>query len=172
MPSPKKIEIVKKLKETLEGAKSLVLTRYQGLSTSQLDNLKKEMEKSGAKLLVVKNTLLKVVLDDLKINLPDEVFQGPTAVILAFDEGLKSLKGLSAFAKTTEGRPEIKLSFIEGQLFNKDQSLVLSTLPGREVLVGKFLGLLSSPIQRLVVSLKSDQRKLIFVLNEISRKKV
>lgn len=169
MPSTKKIELVKKLNETLKGVKGLILTNYQGLSTFQLEKLKRDVEKAHGKVVVAKNTLLKVVFRQLKIKLPETILKGPTAVVLTFDEGLEALKSLVAFAKKSEGRPSLRLSFIDGQIYDQNQSLTLASLESREILLAKFLGHLSSPLRRLVTSLKSDQRKLVLVLNQVAR---
>lgn len=147
------------------------MAQYQGLSTTQLENLKKEVEKFNAKMIVAKNTLLRVVLNDLKIGIPEGILQGPTAVILTADEGLNALKSLVGFAKTSNDLPKIKLSLIEGQTYDSAQSVTLAGLPSKEVLIGKLLGLLNSPLTRLLDSLKSDQRKLVFVLSEIGKRK-
>lgn len=171
MPSTKKLELVKKLNETLKEAKGLVLTHYQGLSTFQLENLKKDVAKANGRLLVSKNTLLKVVLRQLKIRLPEVILKGPTAVVLVFDDGLAVLKSLVNFAKNANGRPSLRLSFIDGEIHDENQSLTLASLQSRAVLLAKFLGLLESPLRRLATSLKSDQRKLVIVLNEVAKKK-
>ena len=163
MPTPNKIKIVHELTENLKRAKSFVLTDYQGLSTFQLEKIKKEVEKVNAKLIVTKNTLLNLALKTLKIELPTEVFKGTTALLINFSEDLGSLKSLVSFAKGTN-LPKIKIGYFENTLYSQVQVTELSTLPTKEVLLAKFLGLLVSPLQRLVSSLKSDQRKLAFIL--------
>ena len=170
MPTAKKVEIVTELTESLIKAKSFVLTDYQGLSTFQLESLKKEVEKVNAKLVVTKNTLLNLALKTLKIEMPEEVFKGTTALLINFSEDLGSLKSLVSFAKGTN-LPKIKIGYFENTTYSPVEVIELSTLPSREIMLAKFLGLLISPLQRLVNSFKSDQRELAFVLNEIAKKK-
>lgn len=172
MPTTKKIEIVEKLGKDLKEAKSFVITSYQGLKTLQVEALKKELEKNKGRLLVAKNTLISIVLKEHKIEIPQEALSGPTALLLNFDDGVKALKSFVDFAK--KFGPEalkIKLSYFEGKILDGAQTLALSALPSREVLLTKILGLMNSPIQNFVTVLKADQRKLVMVLSEIAKRK-
>lgn len=171
MPTNKKIEIIKNLTQNLKEAKSFVISAYQGLKTSQIEALKKDIEKDKGKLMVAKNTLIGIALKERKIEVPEEVLSGPTALLLNFDDGGKALKSFVDFAK--KNGPEalkIKLSYFEGKILDGAQTLALSALPPREVLLTKILGLMNSPIQNLVTVLKADQRKLVVVLDEIAKK--
>lgn len=170
MPNLKKIALVKELMEKLKKAKSLVLAQYQGLNTQQLESLKKGVEKADAKIIIAKNTLLALALKDQGINLPKSWFQGPTAVLLNFSPSLEALKSLMNFGRVAgAGLPKAKGGYFENQIYDQDQVTKLSELPAREVLLAKLLGLLKSPIQRLVTVFKSDQTKLVFVLKEVAR---
>lgn len=172
MPTNKKIEIVEKLNKDIKEAKSFVVTSYQGLKTLQVEALKKEIEKDKGKLMVAKNTLINIVLKEHKIEVPEDVLTGPTAILLNFDDGVKALKSFVDFAK--KNAPEalkVKLSYFEGKILDAAQTVALSALPAREVLAGKILGLMNSPLTNFVTVLKADQRKLVIILNEISKRK-
>lgn len=172
MATTKKVEIVKNLSQNLKGVKSFVISSYQGLKTSQIENLKKEIEKDKGKLVVAKNTLINIALKESKIEVPQEVLSGPTALLLNFEEGVKSLKSFVDFAKKIGPEAlKIKLGYFEGKILDGAQTVALSQLPSREVLVAKILGLMNAPLQNFVVVLKADQRKLVMVLSEISKRK-
>lgn len=172
MPTQKKIETVKKLTQNLAEAKSFVLAAYEGLKTSEIDGLKKEVEAKGSKFLVVKNTLTSLALEQRGIELPSEVLNGSTAILLNSQPGLEGLKALTKFAKSL-GREvlKIKLGFFDGRVFNGAETLTMASLPGREVLLSQFLGLMNSPLTNFVAVLKADQRKLAVMLNEVAKKK-
>lgn len=172
MPTTKKVEIVKKLNKSLKDAKSFVITSYQGLKTSQVEALKKEIEKDRGKLVVAKNTLFNIALKKQKIEVPDEVLSGQNALFLSFDEGVKALKSFVAFAKKEAAESLIiKLGYFEGKILDAASTITLSALPPREVLAAKVLGLMNAPLVNFVTVLKADQRKLVFVLSEIIKKK-
>jgi large subunit ribosomal protein L10 len=172
MPTAKKVEIVKGLNQNLKEAKSFVISAYQGLKTSQVETLKKEIEKDKAKLLVAKNTLINIALKEHKIEVPQEALSGPTALLLNFGDGVKALKSFVDFAKKIGPETlKIKVSYFEGKILDAAQTVALSALPAREVLAAKILGLMNSPIANFVTVLKADQRKLVTVLSEIAKKK-
>ncbi len=172
MPTTKKAEIIDELSEQLKKARSFALIQYQGLTTPQLESLKGEMEKSNAKLTIAKNTLLNLALQKVKAAVPNSALKGPTALLLNYTDGTASLKSLLDFKKGL-GRetPQVKLSFFDGQIYSEAKTLILASLPSREVLISRLNQLLEMPLKRLVLALKNDQRKLVFVLNMVRKKK-
>lgn len=170
MPTPKKFEAVKEFESNLKKTKSLILLVYQGLKTLQIEQLKKELAQSGAKMVVAKNTLMNIAFKKEKIEIPQEILQGPTAVILNPEEGLESLKSLVKFAKSLgPDLLHIKAGWFENKVLAGEEMAVLASLPDRKQLLAKLLGVLKSPLQKLVSDLKSGQMKLVIVLNQISK---
>ena len=171
MPTTKKVEIVDNLVKSLKEAKSFVITSYQGLKTSRVEALKKEIEKDKGRLVVAKNTLINIALKERKVEVPEDVLSGPNALLLSFSDAVAALKSFVTFAKK-EG-PEalkIKLSYFEGKILDAASTMTLSALPSRGELAAKVLGLMNAPLQNFVTVLKADQRKLVIVLNEIAKK--
>ena len=70
MPSEKKTQIVKNLKEKLAKAKGIVLADYQGLSVPEVEALRKQLKESKADYQVVKNTLLGLTFKNSNFQLP------------------------------------------------------------------------------------------------------
>lgn len=140
----------------------MILADYKGLTVEQLRKLREEIKKVGGNLFVVKNTLLKKAMEQLKLTKENFDFTGPTAVILA-DEEMGALKAIAGFAKSTN-LPSLKWGLLN-QLFTDKNALTrLSTLPTREQLMAQLTGLLASPLPRLVYSLKFNPQKLIITL--------
>ena len=57
------------------------------------------------------------------------------------------------------------------RVMDKDQVTRLALLPGRDVLLGKFVGGLKSPVQKLHSVLSSPLRSLAAVLKQVSEQK-
>ncbi len=179
MPNEKKIQIVKDLKERLSKAQGVVLTDYQGLSVPEVETLRVSLQKAGASYQVVKNTLLNLALKDpdSRFTRPtspaselaggrainDSRFTGPTAVVLSNDDEIKPLKALYDFAKEHEAL-EVKGGFFEGAFLAAEKLKEIAMLPSREVLLAKVVGMLQSPIRRLVNVGKGNQIGLVRVL--------
>ena len=164
MPNERKIQIVEQLKEKLLKAKGVVLTDYQGLSVPEVEALRMSLREVSADLQVVKNTLLKLALEQgAKGKVQSAKLVGPTAVVLSYEDEIAPLKALYDFVKEHEAL-KIKGGFFEGAWLLGEKLKEIAALPEREVLLAKLLGMLQSPISRLVSAGKGNQIALVRVL--------
>lgn len=175
MPNERKIQIVEQLKEKLAKAKGVVLTDYQGLSVPEVEALRVNLREVNADYQVIKNTLLELALEQSsKFNPEAEQvrygagvqgsrFVGPTAIILSHEDEMAPLKALCDFAKEHEAL-KVKGGFFEGVFLAAEKLKEIASLPSREVLLTKVVGMLQSPIVRLVNLGKRDQIGLVRVL--------
>lgn len=162
--NPKNKEIVKELSTALEGAQSVVVTDYRGLTHKQLEDMRKTLKKAGAGLTVVKNSLLHLAFPELK-----EKMTGPTAIVYTKEgDVLAPLRELAKAIKTL-GLPKIKLALIENIAYDENQALAIAKLPGKEVLQAQVVGGLKSPIYGLVYTLNGNLQKLVYVLSQIKK---
>jgi len=164
MPNEKKVQIVEQLKERLSKAQGVVLTDYQGLSVPEVEVLRRNLQAAGANYQVVKNTLLKLALEqNSKLKMQGEKFVGPTAVVLSKDDEIKPLKALYDFAKEHKAL-KIKGGFFEGGWTVGEKLKEIAQLPSHEELLARLLGMMQSPITRFVNVSKGTQRNLVGVL--------
>ena len=63
--------------------------------------------------------------------------------------------------------PKIKLGFWEKELISAEKVMQLASLPGLNELQAKLVGILNSPINRLVLTLNGNLQKLVFVLKGV-----
>ena len=166
MKKQEKIFFVENLTEELKSAKSVVLVNYAGLNVKAQRELKARLKEVDAKMLVVKNTLLKRAGEAAKVDdqiLSDSVLEGQTALIIAENDPIAPLSVLGKFAKEFEV-PQLKVGIIDGS-FQENEALVkLSNLPGRDALLGQVLATLMSPSYGLVGTLNSNMQKLLYIL--------
>jgi len=166
MKKQEKIFFVENLTEELKSAKSVVLVNYAGLNVKAQRELKARLKEVDAKMLVVKNTLLKRAGEAAKVDdqiLSDSVLEGQTALIIAENDPIAPLSVLGKFAKEFEV-PQLKVGIIDGS-FQENEALVkLSNLPGRDALLGQVLATLMSPSYGLVGALNSNMQKLLYIL--------
>lgn len=172
MPNDHKVQIVKNLKEKLARAKGFVLTDYQGLGVPEVEELRRNLSKLKVDFQVVKNTLLKLALENSNYQLPpaDYELTGPTAVLLSYDEEMRPLKALSKFSGEHQAF-KIKGGFFEGIWMGAEKLLEIARLPSREELRGKLAGMLQSPIVRLARVGKGNQISLVRALQAKSQRK-
>lgn len=174
MKKAEKVLFTDNLTAELKSAKSLVLINYTGLSVKAQQELKKRLKEVGAKMLVVKNTLLKRAAESAKIGkeiLTDEVLSGQTALIISEGDPISFIQVIGKFAKEfVSGAgfpvPKMKVGIVEGSFQDEATLAKLATLPSRDVLLSQLLGSLMSPTFGLVGTLNGNLQKLIYVLSQ------
>jgi large subunit ribosomal protein L10 len=141
-----------------KAANGVIITDYQGMSVLKINELRRKLEKTGADYKVVKNTLSKKVLDELNIGKDlKPLFKGVTGLVFCKDY-MAAIKVLTAFVKENE-KFKIKGGYIEAKSVTLAEIKVLSTIPSRIELLGKFVNILNSPIQRLINVLDRASKK-------------
>lgn len=172
MLKKEKVFFVDNLKEELKDAKSVVLVNYAGLTVKSQQELKRRLSEVGGKMVVVKNTLLSRAADaagfDSK-SLEGDILKGQTALVVATDDAVAPIQILGKFAKEFEV-PKFKVGMVEGSFQDNSALTKLSTLPGRDALLGQVLGTLMGLEYGLVGTLNGNLQKLVYILDQASKK--
>ena len=172
MKKAEKTFFVDNLTEELKSAKSFVLVNFAGLSVKKQQELKNKLKGAGAKMIVVKNTLLKRAGERAKIDsevLSESVLSGQTALIIGEEDPIAYIQVLGNFAKEFEV-PQMKVGIIEGVFQNPEALAKLASLPGRDALLGQLLGTLVSPNHGLIATLGGNLQKLMYILDKAVNK--
>jgi len=169
MPSSKNISSLVDIKERVEKAQAIFLVDYAGLTHMQLEEFRHDLAPSKGEIAILKNTLVNIALQDKKIDALDRL-KGPHAVIFAYEDPIGTAKALVAFNKKYQ-LPIIKFGIFEGAIIEEGMVTQLSTIPPKDVLIAKLLGLLNSPITSLVYDLNFNIQKLAQLLKAIEEKK-
>lgn len=166
-----KIETVADLKDKLAKARSVVMVDYRGLTVAQTSALRRKLKEAGGELLVAKNTLIKRALEKQQAEdlFSSGVLNGPTAVVFSVDE-VSGANALAGFAKTV-GLPKFKGGLLADRVLSAEEVENLATIPTREVLNGKLVGILAGQPTRLVWVLGGNLSKLVRALAEIQKGK-
>src|SRR6478752_5075689 len=101
MDRAQKQEAIETLKGVFDGAGAVVVTHYSGLTVAEMTDLRGRLRQEGAKLQVVKNTLVKKALDGAVGEAGDALFSGPVAIAFAPDP-VSAAKVATAYAKDNE----------------------------------------------------------------------
>ena len=168
---------VSEIAQRIKAAKSVVAINYQGISVKEITKLRQNIEAAGGEFQVIKNTLIKLALEEAgalekdQITTDNELLMGPTALVFATDDEIAPLQLLGKAA----GESGIKLKFgvfkagKKHDLFETAKLSVLSKLPGKQVLRGKVVGSLMSPLYGLVGTLRGNLQSLVYILSVKSK---
>jgi len=165
----KKKQVVTELAEDLKAARTGVIVNYKGITVEADTKLRKDLRESGCKYKVVKNTLLKLALQEAGIAGLDDVLQGTTAIAVHGEDYVAPARILAKFADSNE-KFEIKAGFIDGKSAAPEEIKTLASLPAKEVLIAQVLRGLNGPISGFVTVLNGTMQGLVVALNAIAEK--
>jgi large subunit ribosomal protein L10 len=169
MDRAQKAESIETLKGVLAGSGAVVVTHYMGLTVAQLTDLRGRLRKEGAKLQVVKNTLVQKALDGVAGEAGDALFKGPVAIAYGPD-AVSAAKVVTQYAKEND-----KFSVVGGLLGQSvvlDKAAVssLATLPSLDQIRASLVGLINTPATRIAGVLSAPGAQLARVLNAYATK--
>jgi large subunit ribosomal protein L10 len=148
----KKGEIVDKLTHALKGAKSLVFVNFHGLKVSEASSMRRALKSEGVSYSVTKKTLTKRVLEGEKFEGSQPELSGELA--MAWGEDLVApARGVYGFQKKFPEGLNILGGVFEGRYMSKAEIEEIALIPTLDVLRGKFVNIINSPIQRFAIAL-------------------
>jgi len=166
----KKEKVVEELGSKLRKLDYLFLTEYSGMTVAQITRLRRELRNVGAEFTVIKNSLLKIASKGTKAEALQDKFDGPNAIMSIYKDPISAARVVASIAKEVPNL-KLKAGYLGERLITADEILKLATLPSREVLLGKLVGVLKGQPARLVYALSGNLNKLMLVLNSIKNQK-
>lgn len=150
MLKTEKEQVVAELVERLRTSETLLIADYRGLTHAELDNVRTELLKHGARFTIVKNTLTKRAAAAAGVDALDDFLTGPTAIAFVNAGDMVAVaKTLSETARTTR-RLELKGGVLDGKSIDADAVRDLATLPPFDILRGQVLGAVVAPLTSLL----------------------
>ncbi len=166
----KKQEIVNELKDKIEKAKLIVVFDFTGIDANGMADFRKQIRKKDAEIKVVKNTILYRACNGTELYDKIDIFKGPSAVILAYEDIVAAAKSLKEFLKENESA-KVKAGLVEGAYATPEKIDELASLPSREELIAQLLATMQAPITNFVRVLSAVPQKTVMVLNAIKEEK-
>ena len=167
MDKIQKKEFVKKIKETFSGIGLLVITHYNGLKTSETDELRLKLREVGGAFQVTKNSLMQLVLKENKNKELKALFTGPIAIMYSKDE-VSAAKIAVNFSK--EHDKLIVLGGLIGDKFLEQKDVLkIASLPSLDEIRTKLITLIQTPAKNIAFALKFAAIKLVRVFDEYSK---
>lgn len=152
-----KQQVVAEIKERFEKASSVVVVDYRGINVEQVTALRKQFREAGVEYVVLKNTLVKRVVDEMGLSDLDAHLEGPSAFAFSYDDPVTPAKVISDFvAKTKCQHLTVKAGVVEGKVIDAAGVKTLADLPPKGVLI---VGMLSSILRSFVYVLDAIRKQ-------------
>ena len=137
--------IVDEISGVINGAQSVVVVDYLGLTVAEDTQLRKQLREAG---VTYKNTLVNRAIQGTEFEGLKDVLEGPSAFAVSAEDATAPARILAKFAKTAPAL-EIKAGVVEGTFYDAEGMKAISAVPSRDELLGKLLGSIQSPITNL-----------------------
>ena len=150
----KKQGMVAELVGKLQNAVSGVLVNYQGITVEDDTKMRKALREAGVEYTVIKNSITgraceQVGYGDMKAHL-----EGMNAIAVSYDDPIAPAKILKKYADKIETF-ELRAGFLDGAVVDAATVEALADIPPKEVLIGKLLGSIQSPLYGLACGLQA-----------------
>lgn len=150
--------IVEEIKNCIDGASSVVLVNYQGITVEQDTKLRAKLREENIVYKVYKNTMMNFAFAGTEFEALSKHLEGANALAVCKDDATATARILSDFAKEAPAL-EVVAGVIEGNYEDTEGMKALASIPSREVLLGRLFGSMQSPITNFARVLKQIAEK-------------
>ena len=164
MPREKKAQIIDELQQVFSECRVGIFTDYRGLSVVAMSGLRRSLRNSDIKYRVVKNTLARFAVERAGKNELVSFFEGPVAIAFGYGDITEPARVLAEYIRDSKTSLSIRGGFLGDRVLTPGDVETLATLPSREILLGKLLAGMQSPVITLISCLANPLRGVIGVL--------
>ena len=164
MPTRQKARTIDELSHQLSRASLVIVTDYRGLKVADLQTLRRNLRPTGGEIHIAKNTLTRIAANNVGVSGLDPMLEGPSALVFAFEDVVQTAKAVSDFVRTSRIL-SVKGGVMGDRTVTPADVEAIATLPSREELQGRLLGMLVSPMARTLGVLTGPSRSMVYLLN-------
>ena len=166
---PEKQILTKEYQARLNASPFFIVVDYKGLKVSHLTELRKRLNKAGAEIHVVKNSIFRVAAKEAGVGDLKEALAGQLAVVTGQRDVSVAAKIVKTFGAEFD-KLKIHFGYLNNQRLEQAELMLLADLPSMEVLRGKLLGVFNAPATKLAVLLNTPASQMARVLKAKAEK--
>ncbi len=150
--------IVEEINSAVKDAQAVVVVRYSGMTVEQDTAMRKELREAGITYKVYKNTMMNFAFAGTQCESLSQHLEGPNAIAISADDATAPARILAKYAKQVKPM-ELVAAVVEGKYFDAAGVQALADVPSREVLLGRLLGSMQSPVANFARVIKQIAEK-------------
>ncbi|MDR2164612.1 MAG: 50S ribosomal protein L10 [Zoogloeaceae bacterium] len=136
--------VVAEVSAELVKAQTIALAEYRGIAVGDLTALRRKAREAGVYLRVLKNTLMRRAVAGTSFAGLSGEMVGPLIYGISADP-VAAARVLNDFAKGND-KIVLKAAAHDGKVLDKVGAQALASIPGREELLAKLLGVMQAPV--------------------------
>jgi len=160
---PEKLTLTKEYLARLNASPFFIVVDYKGLKVAHMTELRKRLNKAGAEVHVVKNSIFRIAAKEAGVADLNGTLAGQLAVITGQKDISTAAKVVKKFGAELD-RLKVRFGYLNNQRLAESEIMTLADLPSIEALRGKLLGLFMAPATKLVVLLNTPANQMARVL--------
>lgn len=164
-----KIDAVDEIAGRFRSASAAVVTEYRGLSTAQLDALRRQLGAS-VKYRIAKNTLVSRAATEAGADDLQDLFIGPTAIAFVEGEPVEAAKTLRNFGREHRALV-IKGGYMDGRSLTAAEVNELADLQSREALLGRLAGAMKGNLSKAATLFSAPASQVARIAAALQEKK-
>jgi large subunit ribosomal protein L10 len=151
-----KAQVIEEVAGQINESEAVFAVDYRGISVPQAAELRTKLRDADATFRVIKNTLSERAADQVGAEGLKELLAGPTAMTFVRGDAAAAAKALRDFRRGTGNTLlEFKGGWMNGAPLTPEDVDAIAQLPSRDVLIGRLVGLIASPISGLATALNN-----------------
>ncbi len=151
--------VINGIKEQLQGASSVVLVDYRGLTVAQDTELRKSLREANVTYKVFKNTMMRFAFEGTEFAQLDANLEGPSAVAISYEDATAGARILKEASKTMP-KLEFKAGVVDGTYYDSEGIIKIASIPSKNELLSKLLGSFQSPMASFARVAKAIAEKM------------
>ena len=167
MNRDQKAAVIDEVAAQIAESEAVFAVDYRGISVPQAAALRVKLREADASFRIVKNTLSERAADKAGADGLKELLEGPTAMTFVRGDAAAAAKALRDFHRQTQ-LLDFKGGWMNGAPLSGDEIQAIAQLPSRDVLYGRLVGMVASPLTGLVTSLNGLISGLARQLSQIA----
>ena len=148
----------------LNASPFFIVVNYRGLKVGYLTELRKRLNKAGAEIHVVKNSIFRLAAKEAGVGELNGSLSGQLAVVTGQRDISTAAKVVKTFGKEFADKLKVHFGYLNNERLEQPTIMTLADLPSIEVLRGQLLGVLNEPASKLVRLLNTPATQLARVL--------
>ena len=149
--------VVAEVSAQIKKAQTLVIAEYRGIEVADLTLLRKNAREKNVYLHVVKNTLVRRAVEGTAFADLAPQMVGPLIYSVS-EDAVAAAKVINDFAKNND-KIIIKAGCYAGNLLDVEGVKALASIPSREELLAKLLGVMQAPVSGFAGALAALAKK-------------
>src|SRR3954447_19281802 len=154
MNREEKSAAIEEIAAQIQESEAIFAVDYRGISVPQAAALRTTLRGADSSFRITKNTLTERAADQAGAEGLKEHLEGPTALTLVRGDAAAAAKAIADFNRAN-GILTFKGGWMDGAPLSADEITAISRLPTRDVLYGRLVGMIASPLTGLAAGMNN-----------------